>query len=58
MMATTNDTCHFSDDMDTLTVTNGIGRFDAEAIQQTKVRRMVKELLRRVSELKQDKHRL
>jgi hypothetical protein len=41
-----------------LTVLNGIGRFDAKAILQTKVRQVVKELLRRVSELKQDKHRL
>jgi hypothetical protein len=37
---------------------HGIGRFDAEAILQIKVRQVVEELLRRTSELKQDKYRL
>lgn len=41
-----------------LTALNGISKLDAKAILKTKVRQVVKELLRRVSELKQDKHRL
>lgn len=41
-----------------LAVLNGIRRFDAKAILRTKVCQVVKELLSRVSELKQDKYRL
>ena len=41
-----------------LTALRGIDRFDARAILHTKVRQVVKELMKRVSELKQDKHRL
>lgn len=41
-----------------LVALHDIGRFDAEAILQIKVRHVVAELLRRTSELKQDKYRL
>jgi hypothetical protein len=41
-----------------LTALHGIGRFDTKAILQIKVRQVVEELLRRISELKQDRHRL
>lgn len=41
-----------------LTALHGIGRFDAKAILQIKVRQVVKELLKRISRLKNDRHRL
>jgi hypothetical protein len=41
-----------------LTALHRLSRFDAEAILQIKVRRVVKELLKRISRLENDRHRL
>jgi hypothetical protein len=41
-----------------LTALHCLGRFDAKAIPQIKVRQVVKELLKRISKVKNDRHRL
>ncbi|OBT42130.1 hypothetical protein VE00_08320 [Pseudogymnoascus sp. WSF 3629] len=41
-----------------LTALHSIGRFDTKAILQIKVRQVVKELLKRISDLKHNRHQL